>query len=221
MGLTKPRTSYELYLHDKMKEIKVLRPNYQVKSCRKISSANFKLLTPAQSDVWVLKAKADQERYNLELLDKHNNDDNVGDEHNPTISKSHSSSSSSSSPNNNSSNNKKKSSKKSSSSSTPKKVKAEKDPNKPKMARPSYTFFTMQERANVKLANPHAGFGEHSKILGEMWSKYDSLTKQPFEEMARNDKKRHEIEMSTYVPPPSVAQTQQQPQEYYEYKKRL
>ena len=59
-------------------------------------------------------------------------------------------------------------------------------------------FFLAEKRASVKdsLTNPTAG--AVVKILGEMWAKTSNKDKEPYQELAKKDKKRYEDRMRDY-----------------------
>ena len=78
------------------------------------------------------------------------------------------------------------------------KIKAMKDPNKPKKPKSSYLFFTNDVRDKVREKHPNASMGEVSKIMGEMWQKLSEKDKVKYTEMASQDKERHEEEMDSY-----------------------
>ncbi|XP_019161740.1 PREDICTED: FACT complex subunit SSRP1-like [Ipomoea nil] len=79
-----------------------------------------------------------------------------------------------------------------------KKQKKKKDPNAPKRAISAFMFFSNNERENVKKTNPGIAFTEVGKVLGDKWNKMSAEEKQPYEAMARADKKRYSDEISDY-----------------------
>jgi hypothetical protein len=73
-----------------------------------------------------------------------------------------------------------------------KKAKGEKKgPNRPTSA---YIYFTKENRAKVKKANPDASFGDIGKLLGEAWNNATAADKKKFTAMADKDKVRFEKE---------------------------
>ncbi|PHT57082.1 FACT complex subunit SSRP1 [Capsicum baccatum] len=79
-----------------------------------------------------------------------------------------------------------------------KKPKKKKDPNAPKRAISAFMFFSQNERENVKKSNPGISFTEVGKVLGERWNKLSAEEKEPFEAMAKADKKRYTEQISGY-----------------------
>eukprot|EP00984_Skeletonema_dohrnii_P016702 scaffold7466_cov119-Skeletonema_dohrnii-CCMP3373.AAC.8 len=79
--------------------------------------------------------------------------------------------------------------------------KKRKDPNAPKKPRSSFMYFSNAKRAEVKVANPDASFGEIGKLLGNEWKKLSDDGKIEYEERAEADKKRYQKEMEDYSPP--------------------
>ncbi|GMI02367.1 hypothetical protein TrLO_g14125 [Triparma laevis f. longispina] len=79
-----------------------------------------------------------------------------------------------------------------------KKKAAKKDPNAPKNAKGSYMFFSTAKRAEIKAENPDISFGELSKKTGEVWKSLSVEDKQPFEDLAAEDKERYNKETEAY-----------------------
>lgn len=79
-----------------------------------------------------------------------------------------------------------------------KKPKKKKDPNAPKRAMTGFMFFSQSERENVKKSNPGIPFTEIGKVLGEKWNKLSAEEKEPFEAMAKADKKRYSDQLTGY-----------------------
>ena len=73
---------------------------------------------------------------------------------------------------------------------TQKPKKKVKGPKKPKGARNAYTFFSQKANKSMKEANPEATFGELSKSISALWKEMVEETKQPFIELAEQDKIR-------------------------------
>lgn len=80
--------------------------------------------------------------------------------------------------------------------------KPKKDPDAPKGVRGPYIFFCDDARKKVIAENPHMIQTEVAKKMGEMWKKLTESEKAPYIKAAQKDKKRHEREMSLYVPKP-------------------
>jgi hypothetical protein len=73
---------------------------------------------------------------------------------------------------------------------TQKSKKKVKGPKKPKGARNAYTFFSQKANKTMKEANPEATFGELSKLISALWKEMVEETKQPFIQLAEQDKIR-------------------------------
>ena len=87
----------------------------------------------------------------------------------------------------------------------PVKMKALKDPNKPKRSKSSYLFFCDAHRQKVldklrksKNVPKNKIIVEVSKKLGSMWKSLDTDGKAPFEAKAQADKERYKDEMEAY-----------------------
>jgi high mobility group protein B1 len=82
------------------------------------------------------------------------------------------------------------------------KVKAPKDPNKPKRAKTAFMFYCAQERPKhiekQKKKGEKVVIGDIAKILGAGWKKLSDSKKKPFVQAAEKDKARYEKEMSEY-----------------------
>lgn len=70
---------------------------------------------------------------------------------------------------------------------------------KPKKARSSYIFFSKAVREQVQNENPHASFGDISKITGQLWTQLGDRQKVRFNVMAIDDKKRFEADNVKYL----------------------
>ena len=81
------------------------------------------------------------------------------------------------------------------------KVKAKKDPLKPKKSKTSYMFFCDKMReddkknGNIKIVS----IAEQSKKFGKAWKELDENHKQQYIDLAENDKGRYEEEMQNYA----------------------
>ncbi|KAL5722625.1 FACT complex subunit ssrp1 [Ranunculus cassubicifolius] len=78
------------------------------------------------------------------------------------------------------------------------KPKKKKDPNAPKKAMSGFMFFSNTERENVKKSNPGIAFTDVGKALGEKWRNLTAEEKEPYEAMAKADKKRYSDAMAGY-----------------------
>lgn len=112
--------------------------------------------------------------------------------------------------------------------------KKQKDPNAPKRARGSYVFFTLDERPKIMAENPEMKFTELGHVMGERWRALSPEDKKNYENMANNDKKRFQEEMSVYnankpasilpapvaytnAPHPQYQEAQQYAEQYYQH----
>jgi len=68
----------------------------------------------------------------------------------------------------------------------------------------AYAFFVQTSREDAKRTNPGESvvFADFSRKCAERWKSTTEQEKLRFKEMADNDKKRYEMEMDDYVPPP-------------------
>ena len=85
---------------------------------------------------------------------------------------------------------------------TPLKIKAKKDPNKPKRAKSAYLFFCEATRPDIltkmrKKKTP-VTLSEISKRLGGLWSTCTDIKKQVYNELSLKDKQRYEEQMESY-----------------------
>jgi hypothetical protein len=78
--------------------------------------------------------------------------------------------------------------------------KKEKDPKAPKKACSAYIFWSNANRQKLKEANKEASNADLLKLLGESWKALSTEEKQPYEQMAANDKERYQKEMAAYNP---------------------
>ena len=65
----------------------------------------------------------------------------------------------------------------------------------------AYVFFSSAKRSEIKDANPDAGFGDISKLLGKAYKDLSNTEKEPYDDMAKKDKARYKREMEDYDPP--------------------
>lgn len=76
------------------------------------------------------------------------------------------------------------------------KLKAKKDPDRPKKAKTSYIFFCDEMRKTNK--QEKMSVAEQSKKFGALWQKISSKDKNQYIVMADKDKLRYEEEMQNY-----------------------
>nr|DAD31171.1 TPA_asm: hypothetical protein HUJ06_010022 [Nelumbo nucifera] len=85
------------------------------------------------------------------------------------------------------------------------KQKRKKDPNAPKRAMSGFFHFSQSERDNIKKTNPGISSTDVARALGDKWKKMSAAEKEPFEAMARDDKKRYKEQMADYKNPTANA----------------
>jgi len=73
---------------------------------------------------------------------------------------------------------------------------------KPRGKMSAYAFFLQVYRQELKQKNPNesVNFAEFSKRCAEKWKVMDERTKKRYNDMAQNDKARHDKEMLSYIP---------------------
>ena len=79
------------------------------------------------------------------------------------------------------------------------KIKAPKDPNKPKRSKSGFMFYCDEHRPTLLAKakkNGKVNIGDISKELGKMWKKLKSKSK--YDKLAASDKERYEKEISEY-----------------------
>lgn len=79
------------------------------------------------------------------------------------------------------------------------KIKAPKDPNKPKRSKSGFMFYCDEHRPPLLVKAKEKGkvnIGDISKELGKMWKKLKSKSK--YDKLAASDKERYEKEISEY-----------------------
>lgn len=80
----------------------------------------------------------------------------------------------------------------------PLKVKAMKDPNRPKRAKTSYMYFCAEKRNQLKENQPELKMVEVSKLLGKLWKDTPADARKKYEEMAEKDKARYQEDVEQY-----------------------
>lgn len=79
-----------------------------------------------------------------------------------------------------------------------KKRRKKKDPRMPKRSMSGFMFFSSAKRPKLREQNPSASIGEIAKQLGAAWKIMTADQKAPYEESAKKDRKRYEVEMEQY-----------------------
>eukprot|EP01025_Chloroclados_australasicus_P012162 TRINITY_DN1556_c0_g1_i1.p9 TRINITY_DN1556_c0_g1~~TRINITY_DN1556_c0_g1_i1.p9 ORF type:complete len:101 (+),score=18.27 TRINITY_DN1556_c0_g1_i1:131-433(+) len=77
-------------------------------------------------------------------------------------------------------------------------IKREKDPNAPKKPMGAYMWFSKVKREEVKQKHPDKKVTEIGKVLGEMWRGLNDDQKKEYQDMAEQDKRRYEKDLSAY-----------------------
>ena len=81
------------------------------------------------------------------------------------------------------------------------KIKAPKDPNKPKRAKSAFMFYCDKHRPKLiaeQKAKGKVAIGEVAKTLGANWKKLKDSQKKPFDALAAKDKERYEKAIAEY-----------------------
>jgi len=82
------------------------------------------------------------------------------------------------------------------------KVKAPKDPNKPKRGKTGFMFYCDEHRGRLMKKFTDKGekikIGEIAKSLGASWKKLTEKQKKPYEANAAKDKNRYQTQMAEY-----------------------
>ena len=81
------------------------------------------------------------------------------------------------------------------------KIKAPKDPNKPKRAKSAFMFYCDKHRPALIAEQKKSGkvrIGEIAKKLGSSWKKLKDTQKKSFDAQAAKDKERYEKEIAEY-----------------------
>jgi len=85
----------------------------------------------------------------------------------------------------------------------PLKIKARKDPNKPKRAKSAYLFFCEATRPDIlkkmRKGKAKVTLSDISKKLGDQWQKCNDVKRQVYIELSNKDKQRYEEEMEAYA----------------------
>ncbi len=59
-------------------------------------------------------------------------------------------------------------------------------------------FYSLENRPDVKAVNPDFGVGKLAKALAGTWAEKTSEDKTPYDEMAKKDKGRYEVELKSF-----------------------
>jgi structure-specific recognition protein 1 len=59
----------------------------------------------------------------------------------------------------------------------------------------AYMFFNKEKRPQINEENEDMSFGEVSTVIGKLWQSLSTEGKQPYENLAMEDKARYEIEI--------------------------
>jgi len=86
------------------------------------------------------------------------------------------------------------------------KVKAAKDPNKPKQPLSGYMRFVQDIRDDLKSENPGASITDIARLAGEKWRECSEAEKDKYQKAYKKDKAKYDIAMQSYVPPKGSAE---------------
>lgn len=64
--------------------------------------------------------------------------------------------------------------------------------------RSAFMFYSLENRPEVKAANPDFGVGKLAKALASTWAEKTPEEKQPYDVMAQKDKDRYETELKSF-----------------------
>ena len=80
------------------------------------------------------------------------------------------------------------------------KLKAKKDPNRPKRPGSAYAFFSSEYREGYKKKTKGAkiNFTEMNKTIGAAWGKLNDTQKKKYNDLAEKDRERYNAEMEKY-----------------------
>tara|TARA_B100000989_G_scaffold226101_1_gene173310 strand:+ start:154 stop:570 length:417 start_codon:yes stop_codon:yes gene_type:complete len=82
------------------------------------------------------------------------------------------------------------------------KIKAPKDPNKPKRAKTAFMFYCADHRPNLiekqKKKGEKVVIGDIAKVLGAGWKKLSDSKKKPYDAAAEKDRQRYAVEIGEY-----------------------
>ena len=73
-----------------------------------------------------------------------------------------------------------------------------KNKNLPKRGLTAYMFFSKENRALIKEANPDATFGDIGKLVGQQWKALTDKQKMPYVKKAAKDQERAKQELTEY-----------------------
>jgi len=82
---------------------------------------------------------------------------------------------------------------------TNKKRKRERDPDQPKAALNAYLFYMKENRQTIKKENPGLKTTDISRKIGELWRALTDAEKKPYVDLALEDKKRYQEQMTVYT----------------------
>jgi len=78
------------------------------------------------------------------------------------------------------------------------KLKAKRDPNKPKKPKTSYMLFCNDVRTGIKSKNPKMSFKEMNQTLGSQWQILSEEIKEKYKKLSETDKNRYREDMEEY-----------------------
>mmetsp|Transcript_20304 Transcript_20304/g.44006 ORF Transcript_20304/g.44006 Transcript_20304/m.44006 type:complete len:539 (-) Transcript_20304:34-1650(-) len=176
--------AYHLFTQDMRTEIKEKQPDLSFAEMNKLLGVRWAEASAEVKEKYGKLQEKDQERYDNEMKDYtpaegYNKSGKLITETKPKASKKED-------------------------DGTEKKVKKKKDPNAPKSAKNSYSYFVKEQGAKIKEEQPELSFGDRNKLLGSKWKELSAEDKEKYEALAKDDKARYDKEMSTYHPPKEI-----------------
>eukprot|EP00587_Corethron_hystrix_P005925 CAMPEP_0113306564 /NCGR_PEP_ID=MMETSP0010_2-20120614/5763_1 /TAXON_ID=216773 ORGANISM="Corethron hystrix, Strain 308" /NCGR_SAMPLE_ID=MMETSP0010_2 /ASSEMBLY_ACC=CAM_ASM_000155 /LENGTH=438 /DNA_ID=CAMNT_0000161253 /DNA_START=1122 /DNA_END=2438 /DNA_ORIENTATION=- /assembly_acc=CAM_ASM_000155 len=170
-------STYLMYQNAMRDQFKAQNPGMTFGQLAKYTSAMYSEMAPHEKGAWKARAEADKARYLHELATyvPPPGYDAKGDAIFPAIANE---------------------------SKKGKRTKYDRDVNAPKRNVPTFILYQNAMRDRFKSENPGMTFGQLSKYTSHMYKALTPDQKSFWEQKALEDKKRYEIEMSQYIPPP-------------------
>jgi len=161
-------SAYFLYSNANRSRIQSENPEAKFGDIAKLISAEFKTLTDKERRKWDKKAAKDKERY-LDEMTRYEPPEPETDSDDSDDG------------------GKKK-----------KKKKPVKDPNRPKRNMSAFFLYSCAHRADIKLENPEASFGDLAKLVSQKFNALNEKDRKKWDKKAAKDKIRYQEEMKTY-----------------------
>lgn len=77
---------------------------------------------------------------------------------------------------------------------------AKKDKTGPKKPKSGFMFFSQERRQTLKIEQPDLKITEQSKVIGKEWGELTDTQKQPYAELASQDRERYNKEKNSSPP---------------------